>query len=256
MEINTITNSQTVDDSVVVPGAPDPNTPDNTPGDGNQTPGKDKWVYQLEKDLQEEDRIVSMGGVSKLARTYLETVGKIENMVELPGEKADAEAINTFYGKLGRPEKAEAYDFTGVDKVDLVKDEEILGFKQKCHNLGLNQKQAKELYQSSMSDLAAQQKANKEARVKRDAEWEAELKKDFGDKYNSKIEQATRAFAEVGGKEVAELFESVGMAQHPNLIKGFVKIYEQLGGDRFFTGSSNPGGSEGDGWYPNTDFGE
>ena len=250
MGINTITNSSVGDDSLSVPGTPDP----NTPNEGDQTPGKDKWVYQLEKDLQEDDRIVSLGGPTKLARAYLDTVGKVENMLELPGEEADAESVNTFYGRLGRPEKADAYDFKGVEKVELVKDEEVLAFKQKCFDLGLSQKQAHNLYKTSMSDLTTQQTANKEARTKRDIEWKGELEKEFGDKTPVIIEQATRAFTEVGGKEVAELFKSVGMDQHPALIKGFSKIFEQLGGDRFFTGSSDPGKGKEDSWYNNTDF--
>jgi len=80
-----------------------------------------------------------------LAKKAFEQEKLIGGSIRVPGKDATKEELDAFYGKLGRPDKADAYEFA-VPK-DLPKDLPYDGnlatsFKQKAFELGLNPTQA------------------------------------------------------------------------------------------------------------------
>lgn len=108
-------------------------------------------------------------GLSEAAKL----VGK---SVQIPADGAPAEVLKDFYGKVGRPDKPDAYDL----KVELAggqkpPDEDPKQFREAAHEAGLRPEQAKVLYRRLLeSGLSAVQKRN-EAMAKAELEQKAAI---------------------------------------------------------------------------------
>lgn len=237
-------------------------------GSGAEVP---KWIYQLSGDLQKDERLSSFSKPDELAKAYLEYAGKADRLVELPGED-DQDGWNSLYGKLGRPENPDGYDFEGVNTegLDGIEDADLKEFRDLAYKLGLSQSQAKQLLEysvnelkSAVSTLDADEKAKREQAEKQAAEKQAAmkaekmkkieaLKKEYGDDFELIVQKAHRAFEAVGGKELGEYLDSTGLGDDPVLVRAFLEIADKIGEDTLLSGARVEGTSGS--WYPNTKF--
>lgn len=101
-------------------------------------------------------------------------------VIGVPGEGATPEQMNEFYGKLGRPETGEAYDFKFDESVQV--DDGLMGFARGAfHKAGLNNAQAQELADDWNAFQADQYKAFTDQNAKEvtdlETRWGADLEK-------------------------------------------------------------------------------
>ena len=91
----------------------------------------------LPDGLRGEPSLQSFDSVDKLAKSYVHArkmIGADPNqMLQLPKE-GDEEGWNQVYNRLGRPEKADGYDF---DLGDGEQSPDVADFKNVAHQLGL-----------------------------------------------------------------------------------------------------------------------
>lgn len=98
--------------------------PSSDGGTVSNAPTQRPWLEQVKADLRESEAIKDITDVNHLTESYITISGEVNNLrgnlessVKIPGADASAEEKEAFYRKLGKPEKAEDYEFPETDVV-------------------------------------------------------------------------------------------------------------------------------------------
>lgn len=150
--------------------------------------------------------------------------GGAKNVVEIPGEAADENAMEAFYTKLGRPESPDQYGIEGDE-----------AFAKAAHELGLNKNQAAKLHEHLLNSSDEAFKAQEEQYEQEDAQALDVLKQQWGRDFDKNMLAGDKAAAALGYdresiqklqdgmglKATIELFSKVGsMMSEPDFITG------------------------------------
>jgi len=169
-------------------------------------------------------------------------------VLRLPADEAAPE-WGDIYAQLGRPEKPDGYQFSGLPEGMLAGVEPAA--REACHKLGLSAKQAAgvmELYGTQVTQAREQQDARA---VEVAAAVARDLKAEWGDAYDDTLHAANRAVIEIGGRELAELLANTRMPDgsmmgaHPKLVKAFAEVGKRLAEPGDLRGGSGTGGTPG-----------
>jgi len=191
----------------------------------------------LPDGLGGEPSLQSFDSVDKLAKSYVHArkmIGADPNqMLQLPKE-GDEEGWNQVYNRLGRPEKADGYDF---DLGDGEQSPDVADFKNVAHQLGLTNDQAKTMLgiynQISENDLAEEQEQFEQMNV----EYLQNIQKEWGDDFNKNSELARRAFQNFASEELMDVMKETGLSNHPEVLKTFARIGQVLSEDNILPGT-------------------
>ena len=191
----------------------------------------------LPDGLRGEPSLQSFDSVDKLAKSYVHArkmIGADPNqMLQLPKE-GDEEGWNQVYNRLGRPEKADGYDF---DLGDGEQSPDVADFKNVAHQLGLTNDQAKTMLgiynQISENDLAEEQEQFEQMNV----EYLQDIQKEWGDDFNKNSELARRAFQNFASEELMDVMKETGLSNHPEVLKTFARIGQVLSEDNILPGT-------------------
>lgn len=128
----------------------------------------------------------------------------------LPGKDATPEQWSEFYGKLGRPEKAEEYGLQVRDGEDPAFVGEVASV---MHKYGLTKEQAVGLQKDLMSKADERLGAVEQAKVaaldaKNQAE-QTELKTELGERYDAQMELGKRAVRQFAGEQGADIISAM-----------------------------------------------
>jgi len=164
-------------------------------------------------------------------KNYVEGQKYIGGAVKIPKVTDPPEKWNEFYGKIGRPEKAEDYKINPSGDMQL--DEARLGGALKTmHGLGLTNQQVQ-----GIMDLYAQDtKASMESYHTTQKQALATLKEEWGPTADRKFIIAQRAAQEYGGKELMEVLDKTGLGNNPAFIRFFADVGELLVEEGFISG--------------------
>jgi len=93
-----------------------------------------------------------------------------------------------------------------------------------------------------MLDLYANvQEEQTEAQEKATADFavdsQIELKREWQQNYDARLDQAQRAFAQFSTPEFNQIMDDTGLGNHPEVIKAFAKIGAMLGEDKLVVGT-------------------
>ena len=192
------------------------------------------WGAQLSKELKENEEAVKVlskfEDISGLANSYIELEKKQGSMHTIPGEKATQEELDAFYKRLGKPEAADKYSFDQ-------KYEAEKRFAEAAFKANLSDKQAKELYDFFLNIGQSQQAQYKEIIVKKAQETDALLQKEYGNLFEQKIGNYTKALKLLGGGEVMKQLEETGLAYDPGFVKLMINAGEVLGESKAVIGN-------------------
>ena len=186
----------------------------------------------MPEGLRDEPSLQTFDSVDKLAKSYVNAVKKIggnpENLISLPQE---GESWDEIYSKLGKPDRADDYDF-GEDDEGVMDD-----FKNFAHQNNLTQNQADnllDLFSEIQQDEAQnEQKAMDDLKV----ETTMGLQKEWGKNYDGNLDYARRAYAQFGTPELTEIMDGSGFGNHPEVIKAFSKVGQLLGEEALAVGT-------------------
>ena len=192
-------------------------------------------IATMPEELAADPSLATIKTVQDLAKGYVngqKLVGA--DKIALPGANADEATLGEFYGKLGRPEAAEGYEFAEPKEDAFFKPDETLvkGFRETAFAAGLSAKQAGALY-----DWYAQQGEGAMAGIeqglgeKREAA-EKELRAEFGTAFEAKVQVAQEAVRELGGEELAEFMNASRLGDSAPLVKAFAKMGAMMAEDR------------------------
>ena len=185
----------------------------------------------LPEGLRAEPSLQTFDSVDKLAKSYVNAVKKIggdpANLVSLPQE---GESWDNFYNQTGRPETPEGYEF-GEDGGDLD------FYRSAVHQIGLTQEQATDMLDLYSSVQEEQNEASEKATADFAVDSQIELKREWQQNYDAKLDQAQRAFAQFSTPEFNEIMDETGLGNHPEVIKAFAKIGSMIGEDKLVVGT-------------------
>lgn len=165
---------------------------------------------------------------------------KAGNTVVIPGENADQATLDTFYNRLGRPEKPDGY----VEKVKAfsgLNDEQYKGLRETAHALGLTAKQLEGLSKWNDELGASIQKQLETDAQMEFARQESALKQEWGAAYDQNLQAGRVAVSQLGisKEEVDALQVSLGF---DGVMKLMAKIGGSLGEGSFVTGDKGRAG--------------
>lgn len=145
-----------------------------------------------------------------------------DKILKLPDEN-NADEVNAFYNKLGRPEKAEDYKFEIADGQD---DSIAKAIAPELFKAGLSQKQAAAIYKTLEAAKIEQTKAAEAAAVKA----EEDLKSEWGTNYDNNLKAAQQA-AKIAGV-TAEQIEALQKAtDYKTVMNMFKNLASKFGED-------------------------
>ena len=182
--------------------------------------------------LKDEPSLQTFDSVDKLAKSYVNAVkmigGNPDNLVSLPQE---GESWDEIYNKLGRPDRADGYDF-GEDDEGVMDD-----FKEFAHTNNLTQNQADNLL--DLFSEIQQDEAQREQQEMDDLKVETTmgLQKEWGKNYDGNLDYARRAYAQFGTPELTEIMDGSGFGNHPEVIKAFSRVGQLLGEEALAVGT-------------------
>lgn len=185
----------------------------------------------------------SVGDIAKAAQNAESLIGK---SVQIPDADAKPEDWDKFYGKVGRPEKSDGYEFKlpdGVPKEMPYDGEFANGFKPIAHQLGLTAKQAAGVHDFYVGQAAGYFGKQSEAKTQQVVAATAALEEKWGpsgsEAFQAKVDSSIRALKGLGIEEdlrAAGLMSSVSgpegktynVVTHPKIAMALAEIGSKL----------------------------
>lgn len=200
--------------------------PMETPAEVAQGGSGNDFLQTIPEELRDHPSLSPIKDVENLARSYVNAQRLIgADKVPLPVNPTE-EDLDNIYGKLGRPETAEGYQIA-VDG-NVVTEEVAQSYADIAHKLRLTPDQATGImdYYRSMASQASEITA--EAETQQRSQTEMALRKEWGDDFDARIEDAGKIAQQFGGGELLEmqLADGTKVGNHPDFIKAFAKMAE------------------------------
>jgi len=192
------------------------------------------FLDSLPEDLRSNPSLRNFPDAATLAKSYVHAQRMIgADKIPLPGKHATPDEWRAVYRKLGAPDDAKNYELQG----DLAfEDGALETFKQRAFEAGLTNAQANELARF-YSDQATSSKDNYALEMERvREEGIQQLQREYGKAFDQKLalaQSAARTF--LGGTELfdnIELSDGRMLGDHPEIIKMFASLGEQIGEDK------------------------
>ena len=219
-----------------VPGGPapaaatDPATLAAPAGESTQqsTGQKPAWMAQLPKDLLEDPELSQHDKLEKLARSWKDQGGKLKELDKrlsetkaIPTKESKPEEWNAFWAALGRPEKADGYQFDRSGEFEQLPTvpglDEFTAELYHRHNLPKDVAESIWKEQSKKTvELLAQIKAENEAKKTTALK---ELEKRWGREYDQRRNDFEKAFGQFFGEKTAKEFLGSPWANDPDFIE-------------------------------------
>lgn len=224
-------------------------------------------MEQLEESLRGHESLSEVDDFNGLTKKFIEhgeTIktlqGDLEGKIAIPGEDASEDDRNAFYGKLGRPESPDEYEF---DRPDLPEgreyDKALEGkIRDIAHKNGISAKALREI-DKVINEHGTSQYTELQKSINELNEKDLNALKDTwkGDTFNENSEKAERAFNAVinkmdipeslGGKEgLIDEFKILGFGDEKNInpkLKFFMsQMFDLMVADDKFldSGKGNP----------------
>jgi len=106
-------------------------------------------------------------------------------------------------------------------------------FKQKAHENGLTNDQARNLWASYIGDVAESEAQKSQQRVEEmRQESERSLRQEWGNAFDEKLGDAKKALQTYGGDGILEKLDQTGLGNDPDLIRMFAQVGETLREDK------------------------
>jgi|TARA_R110000824_G_scaffold113679_1_gene263523 hypothetical protein len=193
------------------------------------------FLESLPEDMRDNPSLKDFKDTSGLAKAFLDTkglVGEMSGRVTIPGNDAGADDWNTFYTKIGRPEKAEDYEINLPDLPGQTWSEDAISdFKTNMHKLGMTPTQIQGNLDWYMGGFQKEVENSAAAMAEASGESIKTLRKEWGGEYDSNMGKVDNALKVYFGEEEAEVIRRLSAGQ-PGLMKSLADIGSSISEDR------------------------
>lgn len=184
------------------------------------------WRSSIPEEIREHRSLSTIPDVGALAKSYVHAQQMIgADKVVIPSEGASDEQWNEFYAKVGRPADPAGYQIQASDG-DI--PEMVDWYRQTAHELGLNDRQATELF-ARYSEFA--QSMNASGEVNREqfiAQAEADLRSEFGPAFDERLDNGRAIVEQFSNPEIMEMQMADGtlLGDNPEFIRMVMHVGE------------------------------
>ena len=197
-----------------------------TPAEVAQGGSGNDFLQMVPEELREHPSLSPIKDVENLARSYVNAQRLIgADKIPVPVNPTD-EDLDNIYNRLGRPESVDGYEIA-VDG-NIVTEDVAKSYADIAHKLRLTPDQANGImdYYRSMASQASEMTT--EAETQQRSQTEMALRKEWGDDFDARIEDAGKIAQQFGGGELLEmqLADGTKVGNHPDFIKAFAKMAE------------------------------
>lgn len=210
--------------------------PDATIIESSETvQGDGSFKTGLSEDFRNDPSLKDIHSLDDLAKSYInaqKTIGA--DKIVLPGKNATDEQREAFYKAIGRPDAPENYGLAVSEDFPegLIDSSALDGFAKASHQLGLTTQQASGVlkFYEGIGKEAIEGQAKAQAEATESAV--TELKKEFGQAFESKVSVANQALKRLAGDDYPQLQKELqmeGVGSRPALVKVFAKVGEMMG---------------------------
>ena len=200
----------------------------------------DDWKSSIPEEIRGHSSLEHINDIGALAKSYVHAQQMVgADKIALPGKSATADEWGEVYAKLGRPESPDGYELTynNVPEGAEVDDGMVSWFKETAHRAGMNAQQAQvmlDAYNEMTFGQAETMGAELQARID---EVESDLRKEFGNAFDDRMNLANGVLAEFGNPEMTEIQLADGtlLGDNPEVIRMLanmgVYLRERVGED-------------------------
>lgn len=196
------------------------------------TPAPVSWRDSLPDALKADLTLAKYNTAEDLARAHVHATKRLgaspEQLLVIPKDPADEAAMGEIYDKLGRPKAATDYKIELSEKADDQDKAFVEGFRAVAHKAGLSQPQlaAAVGYLNEVTmNAAAEQEA---ASVAAQAATQAELKKEWGAKYDTYAKEIGNFLVTEGGQSLLDELNAKGLGNSIGLSKLLAKMMDKV----------------------------
>jgi len=189
------------------------------------------WQAELPEDLRENETLAGVKTVSGMAKMLVHAQGMVgADKVVIPAADASPEDMNSFYTKLGRPEKADGYELKPPEGL-AYGDDDIAGFRTAAHAAGLSANQVTALF-NWHGELSVEKAKTESLKGKEILQTsELALKKEWGDAYDQNFALAMKAVRTFTDEQSVEALEK-GLGNDPAMIRMMHKVGAAISEDK------------------------
>ena len=141
-----------------------------------------------------------------------------------------------------KPVVPETYAFNDLPEGYAMTDEQLAEVSPLFKDLGLTQEQADKLVAFDAKRALAAEKAGLEQRQGLVTGWEKSLREDAtfgGANFDANVGVAQKALAQFGTPELSTMLKESGLGSHPEVVRLFHRIGQQLAEGQLHSGSGN-----------------
>lgn len=197
-------------------------------------PTSGDWRASLSEDIRAHPSLKDVDSPETLAKNYvnLEKLLGTEK-VPLPKGEDDEEGWNRVYKAVGRPDTPDAYEIEAPQLPESVPydPEGEKYYRTLVHQHGLNQRQAKGLWDALVKFETEKAAAGMPDPVQAREEAVTALKREWGTKYPQRIAEMRRGVAEYADEDFKAWLDQTGMGNDVRMVKTFARIGAELGGE-------------------------
>jgi hypothetical protein len=228
--------SETTSPTPTAPDAPAPmgGAPTGAPPGGAQPQQPSgAWYDALPEELRGDGLVKKYPSLPAFVDGF-RNAQKLIGAEKLPLPRADAppEVWEHVYSRLGRPEAPEGYELQRPEGVTITAPEPLeKGYKETAHKLGLNTRQAQELYSWYLQNAQQSNGQFEEGLQAERGEAEAKLRQEWGRAFDQNLAQAQGAMRRLFDQADIESLEARGLGDDPAFVRMLAKVGRAMGED-------------------------
>lgn len=185
----------------------------------------------LSEEFKSHKSLGNFKDVNDLAKSYLHAQQMLGRRVQDLSQE-DVAVLNQLRGV---PDSSDKYSLPD----NVVPEETAKWYKDIALQAGLTQEQAKKVFEAHVEyEKQVHEKSIAQRNEFRNQALNS-LKKEFGQGFDQQFKLAQSAAKTFGGREILELLDKTGLGDHPNVIKMFAKIGENLLEDSIMESNKN-----------------
>jgi len=206
----------------------------------------DNWRDAIPDEVKSDPSFQSIVDVAGLAKSYVNAQKMVgADKIVVPGKHATPDDWKAVYNKLGLADSLDSYEID-IPKEGEIDEEMQKEIKETFFKAGVLPNQAQEILKWYVDNSAQQTENAQKQEAAAQEEAVGELKKEWGQAYDSNVQKARMAIKDVDSVELNEWLDKSGNGNNPVLIKAFAKIGDHLKEDTIEDGETNKALSPGD----------
>ena len=207
-------------------------------GDTETPKTNNDWKASLSDEIRNEKSLENISDIESLAKSFVHAQKLVgADKIPVPNKFATEDDWNKVYEKLGRPKDATGYKFN-LPEDKTVDETALKSFADQAHKLGLLPGQADGVVKFYNDMIGAELSNANSIAVAAREKATSELKTEWGQAYNQKLDAANRVVADVfpPGFMSMNMEDGTKLGDNPAIIKAFAMLAEKMGEDKIVQG--------------------